>query len=351
LKPVSEQGEVAEQVDAMVSKTIWINSSVGSSPTLPINYSGQWSVVSQNFADNRPLTIFFMPKPAINFNKIPKSTATETSLTICLKCAFDFFINELNLSPGQVYSELLNHTPETTDFSGAATARPHFFDTELQSCPFCNASKSWFAKFQAFRIYAYPSFAEQRKKLWAKLEAQTGRFALYCPEQTGMELFSAWLDELKQKVGFDNPYWWRETVIASISFFQPSFDWDSVSGAEIHKVQFKTSLTKAWAYTDGILQIAAIVYGDALIIDHLIARSIANRKRPGERRLQLPELMNRLRRIGYLKIKNIISTNDHQTFEHLLESLVASSPLAVYYAVDRKEYLRRLKIVYKKYTD
>lgn len=30
------KGEVAEQVDAMVSKTIWINSSVGSSPTLPI---------------------------------------------------------------------------------------------------------------------------------------------------------------------------------------------------------------------------------------------------------------------------------------------------------------------------
>ena len=34
-------GEVAEQVDAMVSKTIGINSRVGSSPTLPINQKGQ----------------------------------------------------------------------------------------------------------------------------------------------------------------------------------------------------------------------------------------------------------------------------------------------------------------------
>jgi hypothetical protein len=293
-----------------------------------------------------------MSKPAINPSKIPKSATTETSLKICLKCAFDFFMNELNLSPGQTYSELLNHTPETTDFSGAATARPHFFDTKaFSACPFCNASKSWSAKFQSVRIYAHASFAEQRKKIWAKFEADAERFALYCPEQTRMEVFSAWLDELKQKVGFDNPFWWLETVTTSISFFKPSFDWDKIPGAEIHKVHFKSSLAEAWVYTDGILQISATVYGDALIVDHLIARSIANRKRAGERRLSLAELMTRLRRIGYLRIKGLALADDHQTFEQAVESLVASSPLAVYYAVDRKEYLRRLKIIYKKYTD
>src|SRR5689334_5437810 len=108
-----------------------------------------------------------MPKPAINLSKIPKSSVTETNLKICLKCAFDFFMDELNLSPGQAYSELLNHTPEITDFSGAATARPHFFEVEnLPACPFCNASKSWSAGFQALRIYAHSSFAEQGKKIW-----------------------------------------------------------------------------------------------------------------------------------------------------------------------------------------
>jgi hypothetical protein len=293
-----------------------------------------------------------MPKPAINLSKIPKSAITETTLKICLKCAFDFFMDELNESPGQAYSELLYHTPEITDFSGAATARPHFFAARgLHNCPFCKASKSWFAGFHAFRIYVHSSFAEPVEKLWTKLKADSERFALSCPEQTGMEIFSAWLDELKQKVGLDNPPWWPETVTTCINFFNPSLDWDQIAGAEIDKVQFKSSLATPWAYKDGILQISATVYGDALIVDHLIARSIANRKRPGERRLLLPDMMKRLRRIGYLKIKGIDSPNDHQTFEQAVESLVASSPSAVYYAVDRTEYLRRLKIIYKKYTD
>ena len=39
-------GEVAEQVDAMVSKTIGINSRVGSSPTLPINRKGQMLITN-----------------------------------------------------------------------------------------------------------------------------------------------------------------------------------------------------------------------------------------------------------------------------------------------------------------
>lgn len=166
-----------------------------------------------------------------------------------------------------------------------------------------------------------------------------------------MEIFSVWLDELKQKIGFGNPSWWRETVIASTSFFKPSLDWDQAIEREINKVQFKSSLAKAWVYDDGVLQISATVYGDALLVGHLIARSIANSQGKGVSRISLPELMNRLRRIGYFQLRNIRSADDHEALEEAVESLVASSPEAVYYAVDRKDYLRRLKIIYKRYTD
>jgi hypothetical protein len=293
-----------------------------------------------------------MPNLAAKLRKIPKSATSEMTLKICLKCAFDFFISELNVSPGGAYSELLNHTPEASDFSGAATIRPHFFDAGgSTSCPFCNAPKSWSAWFYALRIYAHPPFADERTKAWARLEKAKERFDLSSPEQTRMEIFSVWLDELKQKVGFGNPSWWRETITATLSFFRPSFDWDKVSAIEINKIQYKGSLAKAWTYTDGKLQISPTVYGDALVINHLIARSIPNRKRQGERRISLPELMNRLRRLGYLKLKGIRSADDHEAFEQAVESLVASCPEAVYYAVDRKDYLRRLKIIYKKYTE
>ena len=94
-----------------------------------------------------------------------------------------------------------------------------------------------------------------------------------------------------------------------------------------------------------------MVYGDALVVDHLIARSMPNHKRRGERRILLPQLMKRLRRMGYLKSKGITSSDDHEAFEQAVASLVASSPTAVYYAVDRKAYLKRLKIIYKRYTE
>jgi hypothetical protein len=293
-----------------------------------------------------------MPKPAINLSRITKSSVTASSLKICLKCAFDFFINELNLSPGQGYSELLNHTPEAADFSGAATARPHFFDRrEAPSCPFCKASKNWSARFQAVRIYAHAAIAEKRAALWARLEADGEHFVLCSPEQTRLEIFSAWLDELKQRVGVDNPRWWLETVIASIGFFNPSPDWDRVAGADLKRVQWQNSLTSLWAVQQDLLQMSARVYGDALLVDHLIARSLASRKRPGERRASLAQLMKRLRRSGYLQIKGLHTLDDQQAFEQAVASLVASSPAAVYYAVDRREYLKRLKIIYKKYTD
>lgn len=293
-----------------------------------------------------------MPKPAINLKQIPKSASTTTTLKICLKCAFDFFLNELNLSPGLAYSELLNHTPEVADFSGAATSRPHFFEAlEGRFCPFCGASKSWSASFQSLRIYAHDSFAEQRAALWERLAADGRSFALSSTDQTPMEIFSAWLDELKQRVGFDNPNWWLQTVTASIGFFRPSLDWDRVSAASLSKVLWQPGLTTLWAQDKDLLRISTGIYGDALIVDHLIARTLGSHKRRGERRMPLSQLLKRLRRLGYLQGKNIGPADDHETFEQAVASLVASSPQAVYYAVDRKAYLRRLKIIYKKYTD
>jgi hypothetical protein len=258
----------------------------------------------------------------------------------------------LNLSPGQAYGELQTHTPEQADFSGAATARPHFFNEDAgKRCPFCNASKNWFASFRGFRIYGHPCFGDERERIWAALSQDKNHFDLSNPTQTPMEIFSEWLDELKQKVGFENPHWQIETILASIAFFKPSFDWDKAFTNEISKAQLTPSLTKDWSLADKTLQISTTIYGDALIVDHLISRALPNSKRPGERRLSLEKLMSRLHRIGYLKRKEIRSLNSHEAFEQAVLALVASSPPAVYYAVDRKDYLRRLKIIYKRYTE
>src|SRR5262249_3674533 len=106
-----------------------------------------------------PAGCSFMKKPEIDFNSIPSSAISETTLKICLKCAFDFFAKQLKLTPRTAYTELKKHVPEEADFTGAATARPHFFgEGDTAHCPYCNGAKRWFADFKAIRIDAHPSY-------------------------------------------------------------------------------------------------------------------------------------------------------------------------------------------------
>src|SRR5205085_11782808 len=50
-----------------------------------------------------------MKKSEISFDVIPASAVSETRLSICLKCAFDFFTKQLQLAPRTAYSELRKH--------------------------------------------------------------------------------------------------------------------------------------------------------------------------------------------------------------------------------------------------
>jgi hypothetical protein len=62
-------------------------------------------------------------------------------------------------------------------------------------------------------------------------------------------------------------------------------------------------------------------------------------------------VLRRLRRIGYFEAKGIDANNTYEAFEQAIGRLVDSGPSAVYYAVDRKDYLERLKSVYEKKRD
>src|SRR5215216_1665117 len=101
-----------------------------------------------------------MKKSEISFDAIPASAVSETRLKICLKCAFDLFTKQLKLSPRTTYIELKKHVPEEADFTGASTTRPQFLD-DADHCPYCNASKRWFAEFRAVRIDSHPSFEKE----------------------------------------------------------------------------------------------------------------------------------------------------------------------------------------------
>ena len=293
-----------------------------------------------------------MKKSEISFETIPSSAVSETTLKICLKCAFDLFTKQLKLTPRTAYSELKKHVPEETDFTGATTVRPHFFDEEgLTHCPYCNGAKRWFAEFRAIRIDAHSSFEKERKKLWAALKKDPDHYTLWAPDRTSMQIFSEWLERLKRAIDFDDDRWLLEVAVAQIKRSEPSNKWEEVLKNGVRRVQLSRQVEGEWQYENGWLYISPALYGDALMIQHLLSRSQQHGGRTFEGKLTLQEFMRRLRRIGYFQAKGIEASDLYEEFEQAIARIVDSGPTAVYYAVDRKDYLEKLKSVYEKKRD
>ena len=291
-----------------------------------------------------------MKKPEISFDVLPSSAVSETVLKICLKCAFDFFTKQLKAAPRTAYSELKKHVPEQTDFSGASTARPHFFDEEegLTHCPYCNGPRRWFAEFRAFRIDAHETFEKQRKKLWTALKKDPDRYTLWHPERTQMQIFSEWLERLKRNIEFDDDRWLLDIAVEQVKRAVPSNAWEEALAGGVRRVQLSRQAENGWSYEKGWLYVAPHIYGDVLMVQHLLSRSHLHGGRTFEGRLTLQELIARLRRIGYFETKGITTRDPYEAFELAIAALVASGPQAVYYAVDRGDYLTKLKSTYEK---
>ena len=300
-------------------------------------------------ADTRSSSAAARKKAELSFEMIPRSLVFETTLTLCLKCAFDFFTKQLKLAPRTAYSELKKHVPEESDFTGAATSRPHFFESSgVDRCPYCNAAKRWFARFKAIRIDQHPSVEKDRKKLWSALKKDSERFALWTHPKTPGEIFSEWLDRLKRRSNLDGEDWLLPVAVEAAQRNHPSSDLDSAVGSGVQRVQISRHLDSDWSYSNGWLYVGPAVYGDILLVQYLISRSHLHGGRTLEGRLTLQELMTRLKRIGYFEAREIQFTDLYQTLEESVAKLVASGPTAVYYAVDRSDYMKQLRTVYDK---
>lgn len=290
-----------------------------------------------------------MKKSEITFESIPESAISVTTLKICLKCAFDFFTKQLKLTPRIAYTELKKHVPEETDFSGASTARPHFFDQEgLDHCPYCNGTKRWFAAFHAVRVDAHASFEKQRKKLWAQLKKEPERFTLWSLERTQMQIFSEWLERLNRSLDFETESWLLKAATQHVRRAVPSKELNDAIREGVRRVQLSRQVEDSWRYENGWLYVSPALYGDLLMVQHLLSRSHLHGGRTFEGRLTLQELMRRLRRIGYYEAAGIDTNDPFEAFELAIARIVASGPDAVYYAVDRREYLQQLKTIYEK---
>jgi hypothetical protein len=119
----------------------------------------------------------------------------------------------------------------------------------------------------------------------------------------------------------------------------------------VRRVQLSRQIEESWRYENGWIYITPSLYGDILMVQHLLSRSHMHGGLTFEGRLTLQELMKRLRRIGYFEAKGINASDPFEAFEQAIAGIVDSGPAAVYYAVDRSDYLEKLKSVYYKKRD
>jgi hypothetical protein len=61
-------------------------------------------------------------------------------------------------------------------------------------------------------------------------------------------------------------------------------------------------------------------------------------------------LIHRLRRGGYLTAHGITATDQFEILEKLLDEVAGSGSLKLYFIVDRREFLEKLKAVYASYA-
>lgn len=289
-------------------------------------------------------------KSAANIlQSLPSTAVTEMPLMICLKCAFDVCTKQFNLATRTAYVELRKHVPEETDFTGASTVRPHFLaESRLDRCPFCNAPKRWFAGFHAYRIEAHPSFEKERKRTWTALKKLSTRFTLWKPDLTQMQIFSRWLEWTRRHLDMNGDAWLLAVAVSWVKRCFPSNEWDEVPTDQIRRVQVSRQVENGWTYEERVLYVSPVVYGDVLMVQHLLSRAQMHGGTTFEGRLTLRELEHRLRRLGYFEARGIDASEPQEIFEQAVAALVASGPDAVYYAVDRGEYLEKLKSVYEK---
>jgi hypothetical protein len=81
-----------------------------------------------------------------------------------------------------------------------------------------------------------------------------------------------------------------------------------------------------------------------------VSRSHEHGGRTLDGRLTLLELLRRMRKGGYLSAHGIEGGDQFELFEKLIDEVAGSGALKLYYIVDRREFIDKVKSVYASYA-
>lgn len=284
----------------------------------------------------------------LDFSEFPPGTVTEYTTLVCLACIFDIFTKQIGLAPRSAYSEIKRYSPTVQELTSRTAMRP-FFDSEEKHprCPYCDAAKRWHARLDTHCIEGGKTTDAPRRKLVKNLKKD--QFALLEVKSDRRHTFFDWLDTLRISLDLNDPAWLLEATRAYLERKFPKESW-TTTFEDLRTVRPSSRLEDGWERDGARLFLATPLYNESLLVQYLVSRSHEHGGRTLEGRLTLMELIRRLRRGGYLAAHNISATDQFEILEILLDEIAGSGQLKLYYIVDRREFLDKIKSVYASYA-
>ena len=286
----------------------------------------------------------------LDFSDFPPGTVTEYTTLVCLACIFDIFTKQIGLAPRSAYTEIKRYSPTVEELTSRKAVRP-FFDSDEKHprCPYCNAAKRWHARLDTHCIEGGKTTDAPRRKLVKTVEKKKDQFSVLELKSNRRNAFFDWLDTLRITLDLDESSWLLEATRAYLERKLPKEKWGKVFDG-LRTVRPSSRLDDGWERDGARLFLAPPLYNESLLVQYLVSRSHEHGGRTLEGRLTLMELIRRMRKGGYLAAHNIEVTDQFEIFEKLIDEVAGSGQLKLYYVVDRREFLEKVKTVYASYA-
>jgi hypothetical protein len=286
----------------------------------------------------------------LDFSDFPPGTVTEYTTLVCLACIFDIFTGQIGLAPRSAYSEIKRYTPTVEELTSPKAVRP-FFDSEEKHprCPYCDAAKRWHARLNTHCLEGGKTTDTPRRKLFKTLQKKTEQFAIIEQKSDRRTAFFNWLDTLRISLDVNEPGWLLEATKSFLERKEPKQNWTEVFEG-LYRVRPSSRLSEGWERDGARLYLSPALYNEALFVQYLVSRSHEHGGRTLDGRLTLPELLRRMRKGGYLSAHGIEASDQFELLEKLIDEVAGAGALKLYYIVDRREFIDKVKSVYASYA-
>lgn len=287
----------------------------------------------------------------LDWSEFPHGAVTEYGTYLCLACIFKIFTAQLGLAPRTAYTEIKRHAPTVEELTAPQAQRPYFDSPEKNPhCPYCDAAKRWHAQLDTYRIEGGKATDAARRALMKTLPKSEEQFQLSETKTTRRALFFEWLDALGRSLDFDSDGWLIEATRAFLERREPKTDWAEVFEG-VRAVRRSQRLEEGFERDGSRLFLAPALYNDALLVQYLVSRSHKHGGRTLDGRLTLIELVRRMRYSGHLDAQGITERDQFEVLEKMVEHLTGGDgAVKLYYLIDRRDFLEKVKTVYARYA-